>query len=344
MKALQVVRHGSPTEAVEIREIDTPEPGPGQVRIRVGAASLNFNDIDRCYGRTTTVKPEIPFTLGMDVCGVVDAVGDGADFALGQRVVAITFTAMGGLAEHAIAPADAVFAAPPELDDAEAASFLIPFQTTHLALHRRGHLQVGETLLVHAGASGLGSAAIQLGVAAGAQVIATAGGPEKVAYCLELGAHRAVDYRTDDFAEAVFDFTDGRGADVICDLAGGDVTEPSFRCIAREGRYLVVGFADDPENGLTGRALRPTATGNFSLVGVMIAWVTDLPLPIRKLGINPFPRDVGEEIHDDLLRLLAEKKIRPTLQRRIRLDEAGAALADHEARRTVGRTAVEFGD
>jgi len=342
MRALQVVRHDAPERALEIRDVEIPDPGPGLVRIKVEAGSLNFNDIDRCHGRTTTVTAELPFTLGMDVCGVVDAAGAGAEGWVGKRVVAITLTAMGGLAEYAIATADATFDAPPALDAAEAASFILPFHTTHLALHRRAHLQAGETLLVHSGASGLGMAAIQLGVAAGAKVVATAGGAEKLEQCKALGAQLAIDYRSDAFTEAVFDFTDGRGADVVCDLVGGDVTQPSWRCTAREGRYLIVGFADDPENGLTGQPLRPVATGNFSLVGVLLAWVTNLPLPIRKMGINPFPREVGEEVHRDLLQLLEAGKIRPNLNRRISLEEAPATLAAHEARKTSGRSVVEI--
>ncbi len=344
MKALQVVRHASPSQALEIRDVEIPQPNPGQVRIRVSAASLNFNDIDRCYGRKTTVMPELPFTIGMDVCGTVDAAAEGAEAWIGKRVMAITFTAMGGLAEFAIAPADAVFEVPDALDDMEAASFLIPFHTTHLALHRRARLAAGETLLVHSGASGLGSAAIQLGAAAGATVIATAGGPEKLDYCSKLGADHTIDYRQGEFAETVFDLTNNRGADVVCDLVGGEITQPSWRCTAREGRYLAVGFADDPENGMTGQPLRPAATGNFSIVGVMLAWVTNLPPFVRKMGINPFPREVAEEVHGDLSRLLAEGKIRPTLERRIHLGDAAAALDDHEARRTMGRTSVSIAD
>jgi NADPH2:quinone reductase len=340
MKALQVVRHGRPSEALELRELDVPEPGPGQVRVRVAAASLNFNDIDRCHGRHTSVAAALPFTLGMDVCGEVDATGPGAEAWLGQRVVAITLAAMGGLAEYALCGADMVFPAPAGLDDAEATTSLIPFHTTHLALHRRAGLSSGESLLVHSGASGLGSAAIQLGRAAGAKVIATAGGAEKTRYCLELGADVAIDHREEDFVERVFEETREHGADVICDLAGGDFTERSFGCVAREGRYLVVGFADDPGNGLTGRPLRPAAQANFSLVGVMLAYASQVPLAIRKLGFHPFPREVGVSVHEDLCARFAAKEIRPIVTRRVPLEEAGAALDDHEARRTRGRTAV----
>ena len=144
MKALQVTRNGPPSEVLRIVDVEKPEPGPGQVRIRVAAGSLNFNDLDRCYGRVTTIPMTPPFVLGMDVCGVVDAAGDGAESWIGRRVMAITQLARGGLAEYAVAPVDSVFDAPPELDDAEAAAFVIPFHTTHLALFERGGLRAGE--------------------------------------------------------------------------------------------------------------------------------------------------------------------------------------------------------
>jgi NADPH2:quinone reductase len=340
VKALRVLRNGPPGDVCEVAEIPIPEPGPGQLRIRVAAGSLNFNDIDRCHGRTTTIPMPPPFTLGMDVCGVVDAAGAGGEAWIGRGVVAITQLAQGGLAEFALAPLTTVFDAPAELDDAEAVAFLLPFHTAHLALFRRGKLAAGETLLVHSGASGLGTAAIQLGVAAGAHVIATAGGAAKTQLCTELGAELAIDHTQQDFVAAVLDHTREVGAHVVCDLAGGDFVEKSWRCVAREGRYLCVGFADDPQNGLTGRALRPTCPGNFSIVGVMLAYFDNMPAAIRRMGMNPFGRAVGEEVHADLLRLLAAKKIRPVVSRRVSLAEAGRALDDHEARRTSGRTVV----
>lgn len=343
MRALRVQRNGPPAEVCEVADIPTPEPGPGQVRVRVAAGSLNFNDIDRCYGRTTSIPMKPPFTLGMDVCGVVDAAGAGGEPWLGRRVVAITQMAQGGLAEHALAPVDSVFDAPAMLDDAEAASFLLPFHTMHLALFRRAKLSPGETLLVHSGASGLGSAAIQLGVAKGARVLATAGGPDKTKLCRELGAELAIDHTAEDFATAVLDHTNDVGAHVICDLNGGSFVEKSWKCIAREGRYVCAGFADDPQNGFTPRPLRPTCPGNFSIVGVILAYIDNLPGPIRRMGMNPFGRAVGEEVHADLLRLLAEKRIRPLVGRRVSLEQAGRALEDHEQRRTTGRSVVVIG-
>jgi NADPH2:quinone reductase len=340
MKAVQVRKNGAPGEVCEVVEIAKPEPGPGQVRIRVAAGSLNFNDIDRCRGKVTTVPTPVPFTIGMDVCGTVDAAGAGAEAWVGKRVIALTQMAQGGLAEYALAPVGSVFDAPPGQDDAEATAFLIPFHTAHLALFERGKLAAGETLLVHSGASSLGTAAIQLGVAKGARVIATAGGPEKAKLCAELGAELAIDHRAQDFVAAVLDHTQEVGAHVVCDLAGGDFVEKSWKCTAREGRYLCVGFADDPANGFTGRPLRPTCPGNFSIVGVMLAYIDDLPPAIRRMGLNPFGRATGDAVHADLLQLLAAKKIRSVVSRRIPMSEVGRALDDHEQRRTTGRTVV----
>jgi len=340
MRALQVTRHGSPDQVLKVLDVAVPEPGPRQVRIRVAAGTLNHNDIDRCRGRLVSVPTPPPFTLGMEVCGIVEAAGAGGEGWLGRRVVAITQMALGGLAELAIAPIDSVFDAPPQLDDALAAAFTLAFHTTHLALFRRGGLREGETLLVHSGASGLGTAAIQLGRAAGARVIATAGGPEKTKLCEALGAELAIDHQQQDFATAVLDHTQDVGAHVVCDLAGGSFVAGSWRCIAREGRYLAVGFADDPENGMAGRALRPACAGNFSIVGVMLAWVGAVPSALRRAGFQPFGRDVAEAVHTDLLRWLERGRIRPVVGRRVPLEAAGAALVDHEARRTTGRTVV----
>jgi NADPH2:quinone reductase len=342
MKALQVTEHGRPGEVLMVRTVDVPAPGPGEVRVKVGAASLNFNDINRCRGTLVSVPTPPPFTLGMDVCGVVDATGEGAEGWLGQRVVAIAKNALGGIAEYAIADAVSTFEAPPQLDDAEAAAFVLSFHASHLALFRRGRLQGGETLVVHSAASGLGSAGIQLGKAVGARVIAVAGGAEKVALCRTLGADIVIDHTAEDFVEAVLVATNDIGADVVYDLTGGDFTERSWRCTARGGRYLAVGFADDSENGMTGRPLRMACIGNIDIVCVMLAWVAAVDPGMRRFGFNPFGRDVADEVHTDLLRMVAQGQIRPAIGQRVTMADAGRALDDHEARRSVGRTVVEI--
>jgi NADPH2:quinone reductase len=276
----------------------------------------------------------------MDVSGVVEAAGPGAEGWSGRRVVAMTTQSFGGMAEAALASSTSVFDAPPELDDVEAAAFTLPFHTGYLALHKRARLRAGETLLVVGGASAVGTAMIQLGAAAEAEVIAVAGGRDKAQVCESLGA-TAIDHTTDDIFDRVMDRTDGRGAEVVVDLVGGDQTETIWTCVAREGRYLPVGFNDDPESGLTGRPLRKVSMGNFSVLGVMLGY-TEMPIELRKFGINTFPPEVGREVHRELLALVASGAIRPYIGRRIALPDVAAALGDHEQRRTTGRTVVDM--
>ena len=342
MRAVRVTRNGPPLEVVEVQDVDVPEVEPGTVRITVAAASLNFGDIARCRGGVASVMAQPPFTLGMDVCGVVDAAGEGAEHWLGRRVVAMCAMSLGGMAEHALAPVNGVFDAPAELDDVEAAAFTLPFHTSWLALHRRARLQAGEHLLVVGGATAVGTAAIQLGVAAGAHVLAVAGGAEKGALCRSLGAEQAIDRDTDDVFDAVMAHTGDHGADVCVDMVGGAGTEATWTCMAYEGRYVPVGFNDDPESGQTGKPLRKVSMGNFSLHGVMLSY-NEAPTFLRKFGVQPNPVALGAEVHGALCRLVTEGRIRPVIGRRISMDEVARALDDHEQRRTSGRTVVEVG-
>ena len=325
-----------------MQDVDVPEVEPGTVRITVSAASLNFGDIARCRGGVASVMAQPPFTLGMDVCGVVDAAGEGAEQWIGRRVVAMCAMSLGGMAEHALAPVNGVFDAPAELDDVEAAAFTLPFHTSWLALHRRARLQAGEHLLVVGGATAVGTAAIQLGVAAGAHVLAVAGGPEKGELCRSLGAEVAIDRDTEDVFDAVMAHTGEHGADVCVDMVGGAGTEATWTCMAYEGRYVPVGFNDDPDSGLTGKPLRKVSMGNFSVHGVMLSY-NEAPTFLRKFGVQPNPVALGAEVHGALWRLVTEGRIRPVIGRRIGMDDVAQALDDHEQRRTSGRTVVEVG-
>src|ERR1700722_13447538 len=170
----------------------------------------------------------------------------------------------------------------------------------------------------------------------------SAGGAEKGALCASLGADLVVDHLTEDFVESILTATDDVGADVVYDLTGGDFAERSWRCTARGGRYLAVGFADDENNGMTGRPLRMACIGNIDIVGVMVAWAESVDPGMRRFGFNPFGRDVADEIHADLLRLVSEGTIRPYVGRRVTMEEAGTALDAHEDRRSLGRTVVEI--
>jgi len=341
VRAVRVVRNDRPSAAIEIQDVEVPEPTPGTVRVAVSAASLNFGDIARCRGGVASVMATPPFTLGMDVCGVVDAAGDAAAEWIGRRVVGMTVMSLGGMAEQALCSVNGVFDAPEGLDDVEAAAFTLPFHTGYLALYHRAKLQAGETLLVVGGASGVGTSVIQLGKAAGADVIAIAGGAEKTRLCAELGADATVDYTADDIFDKVMDHTDGRGADVVCDMVGGQQTETIWTCVALEGRYLPVGFNDDPESGLTGRPLRKVSMGNFSVLGVMLGYNVT-PLELRRFGLNTLPPELGPKVHAALCALVAEGKIRPVIGRRISFGEVAAALDDHDQRRTTGRTVLDL--
>ena len=231
---------------------------------------------------------------------------------------------------------------PADMPEPEAAAIFMPFHLAWLALYERARLQAGETLLVHAGAGGAGSAAIQLGVHAGARVFATAGSPEKTKLCLELGAELAINYRETDFAGAVLDATDGRGVDVAFDAVSGDVTLQTFRCMAFNGRHILAGFASGIEQEDEGLVPRPVLFGNFSLVGVCHAYVDD-PVVFKRLSGFNFPaHHDGEQLHAELLALFAAGKLRTVVGQHVPFAELPAALDAMEQRQTVGRTVVSL--
>jgi NADPH2:quinone reductase len=341
MRAVRVVANGAPRDVVEVQDVPVPEVEPGMVLVAVSAAPLNFGDIARCRGGVASVMNPPPFTLGMDVCGVVEAAGAGGEHLVGQRVVGMCHMSFGGMAEHALCPVNGVFAAPAELDDVAAAAFTLPFHTSYLAVHERAAVQPGEHMLVVGGATAVGTAAIQLGVAAGARVMAVAGGPEKGALCRELGAELAIDHTTEDVFDRVMEHTGEHGADVAIDMIGGAGTEAIWTAMAYRGRYVPVGFNDDPDSGMTGKPLRKVSMGNFSVHGVMLSY-NQAPLPMRKFGVHPNPPELGARVHGALCELVAEGAIRPTIGRTIGMHEVGQALDDHEHRRTSGRTVVDL--
>src|SRR5215212_10149471 len=241
MRAWQVQRLGDPDQALQLVEVDEPRPEPGEVVIEVRAAALNFFDILLCRGEYQE-RPELPFTPGGEISGTVLETGEGTDLQIGRRVIATPPLPRGGYADKVAVPESSVFPIPESIPFEEAAALSISYQTSHVALHHRAQLESGETVLVHAGAGGVGSAAIQIAKAAGARVIATAGGPEKVEVCEKLGAEVAVNYKEENFVDVVKEATEGRGVDVIFDPVGGEVFDLSRRCVAFEGRIVVVGF------------------------------------------------------------------------------------------------------
>src|SRR5690606_36500829 len=202
MKTWSVTKLADPQEALELIEKPKPEPGPDEVLVKVEAAALNFFDILQCQGKYQE-KPPLPFSPGAEIGGIIEAVGEGADFKIGQRILATPLLPNGGRAEWTCVKSEGIFPIPDSLSFSEAAAMFITYQTAYFALHRTARLQTGEVFLVHAGSGGVGSAAIQLGKAAGATVIATAGSDEKTEICKQLGADQVINYRTEDFVSIV---------------------------------------------------------------------------------------------------------------------------------------------
>jgi NADPH:quinone reductase len=337
-----VHKFGEPEKALQLDEVPEPVAGPGELLVRVAATTLNFNDVDGVRGRYRTVRPPLPYTPGMEVLGRVEAAGTGAEAWVGRRVVAIPTGAFGGYAELATGPIAMAFEMPPEteLPDAPSAAIYFPFHLSWLALYQRARVQQGETVLIHAAAGGVGSAAVQLAGLAGARVITTAGSSEKVELCRSLGADLAINYRETDFADAVLEATDGRGVDVAFDSVGGEVTTETFRCMAFNGRHLLVGFASGIEAEDAGIAPRPVLFGNFSLCGVCHAYAED-PREFKcATGYNFPSHSDGERVHTRILELIRQGQVRPIIGSDVAFTDLPAALQSLADRRTVGRVVV----
>ncbi|MGW4036112.1 NADPH:quinone oxidoreductase family protein [Streptomyces sp. NPDC004778] len=300
MQAWRVHRNGEPGEVMRLEETDRPMPGDGQVLVEVRAANVNFPDALLCRGQYQ-VRPPLPFTPGVEVCGTTED---------GRRVLATPALPHGGFADYVVADEAALLPAPGALDDAEAAALHIGYQTGWFGLHRRARLQPGETLLVHAAAGGVGSAAVQLGKAAGAKVIGVVGGPDKAAVARELGCDLVIDRRSEDIVATVKEATGGRGADVVYDPVGGDAYARSTKCVAFEGRILVVGFASGV---IPTPALNHALVKNYSVVGLHWGlYNTKDPAAVRAC-------------HEELTELAEQGVVKPLISERVAM--AGAADA-----------------
>jgi NADPH2:quinone reductase len=240
MKAVVCTRHGGP-ELLEVADLASPEAGPGELVIGVRAAGLNFFDtliIENKY----QFKPELPFSPGAEVAGDVLQVGKGVTSVKpGDRVMA--YTVWGGTRAEIAVPEDAVIAMPDELDYTVAAGLIVTYGTSLHALRDRANLQAGETLAVLGASGGVGQAAVEIGKAMGARVIACASSDDKLEFCRSLGADETLNYSTEDLKTRLKELTGGKGADVIYDPVGADMAEAAFRAIGWRGRFLVVGFA-----------------------------------------------------------------------------------------------------
>ena len=322
MQAWQVTALGEPIDVLRLGEVPEPEAGPGQVAVRVRAAAANFPDVLMARG-LYQVRPPLPFTPGIEACGDVVAVGEGVTHvAVGDRVLGGAEIPTGSFADVTLMSGTDTFLAPDSLDDAQAASLHLAYQTGWFGLHRRARLLAGETLLVHAAAGGVGSAAVQLGKAAGARVIAVVGSGEKAEVARSLGADVVVDRTREDFVSVVKDVTGGRGADVVYDPVGGAAYSGSTKCVAFEGRIVVVGFTS---GDIPSPALSHALVKNYSIVG--LHWGL-----YRTLGI-----DLVHEAYADLVRLSDEGAISPLVSERIALDAVPDALQRLAAGTTTGR-------
>jgi NADPH2:quinone reductase len=300
-----------------------PEPKSGEVRIRNHAAALNFFDILQIQGKYQT-KPPLPFTPGAEVAGVVDALGPGvANLSIGDRVMGSG--GLGGFAEYTITSSARTFRIPDSLDFAAAAAMQIVYLTSYLALKVRAAIKPQEWLLVHAAAGGVGSAAMQLGKAFGARIIATAGSADKVDFCLAQGADYALNYREANWIEQVKEITAGHGADVIYDPVGGDVFDLSTKCIAAEGRLLVIGFAG---GRIPSIAANRILLKNMSVVGCY--WG----------GYLEHHPGFLAEAQADLFALYEAGQIKPVVSQTYSLAEAVPALRALADRKTFGKVVL----
>ncbi|MFE4549525.1 NADPH:quinone oxidoreductase family protein [Streptomyces sp. NPDC056785] len=315
MQAWQVHQLGEPSEVMRLQDVERPVPGDGQVLLKVRAANINFPDALMCRGHYQ-VRPSLPFTPGVEICGETED---------GRRVLANPALPYGGFAEYAVADAAALLPAPDALDDAEATALHIGYQTGWFGLHRRAGLEAGETLLVHAAAGGVGSAAVQLGKAAGATVIGVVGGAGKAAVARELGCDVVVDRRAEDVIAAVKEATGGRGADVIYDPVGGEAYTQSTKVVAFEGRIVVVGFAGGT---IPAPALNHALVKNYSILG--LHW-----------GLyNTKNPKLIQHCHEQLTELAARGAVKPLVSERVPLAGAAAAVQRVADGLTTGRIAV----
>lgn len=325
MKAV-VAREYCEPRGLVIDEVDRPEPGAGEVVIKVNSAALNFPDVLMVAGKYQ-VKPPLPFTPGFEVAGTIHAVGAGVSgLAVGQRVLAQL--SLGGFAEYALASVATVQPIPAAMSDDQAAAFPLVYQTSYFGLVMRGGLQKGETVLVHSAAGGVGLAAVQIARALGAgKIIGTAGSDHKLDVVRQSGADVAINYQTQDFVEIVKRETGGRGADIIYDPVGGDVGQRSTKCIAFEGRLLVIGFTSGAFSNFVSNHI---LIKNYSIVGVH--W---------GLYRQHAPAKI-EQAWKALWGLYHAGQLKPVVGQRFEMSQVAAAMEALASRAAVGKIVLHW--
>jgi NADPH:quinone reductase len=320
MRAWQVQRAGEPIDVLREVELDPPEPGPGQVRLRVTAAGIGLPDVFMCRG-TYPLTPPLPFTSGQEATGTITAVGEGVSLSIGARVMCVTmfWEGHGSFAEECLVAADSAFAIPDGLTDAAAAGFWIPHLTAWIGLVDRGRITAGDWIAVLGAAGGSGIAAVQLGHALGARVIAVVSDDERAELCRELGADATINHRDGPLVQALRDTTGGYGVDLVYDPVGGSLAEDAARAMARHGRLLAVGFASGAWPQLSTPELVVT---NTSLVGVFA---------------GGYSREELDDIHARLAGLVADGRLRNAVRAEIPFDALPAALQRMADRAVVGK-------
>ena len=307
-------------DALNWRELPTPQPKAGEVLIKIKAASLNFPDLLIVQNKYQ-MKPPLPFVPGSEYAGVIQALGEGVThLQVGQNVACLSGT--GGFGTHTIAPAALCMPLPDGFSYVDAAAFIMIYATSWHALIDRARLLAGETVLVLGAAGGVGTAAIQIAKAAGARVIAAASTDEKCALCTSIGADATINYSNTNFREEIKALTGGKGPDVIYDPVGGDFAEPAFRSIAWRGRYLVVGFAAGPI---------PALPFNLALLkGASIVGVFWGDFSRREPKANAV-------MMAELATWYGQGKIKPVIDRTMPMAELKAAYAHMGSRNVMGK-------
>jgi NADPH2:quinone reductase len=323
MKSWRIHEFGPFREKLKLEELPTPKPIGTESVLRVRAIGLNFPDLLAISGGYQ-MKPDLPFTPGMEFSGEVVEAGPESPFRKGERVMSMYLG--GGFAEYATVQAETCYRMPEGMSFEDAAAFQVTYQTSYFALVHRAQLKKDEVLLVHGGAGGVGTTAIQLGKWLGARVIATAGSAAKLEVCKEAGADEVIDYSKQDFVEEVKRLTDGHGADVIYDPVGGDVFDKSTKCIAWEGRLVVIGFAS---GRIPSIAANRILLKNISIVGLQ--W-----------GAYKFQNPkLCDEAQTALVQLYRVGRFRPVLYpTRFSLEQVPDALAALEGRSSYGKVLV----